>query len=204
MRPQILNWQSALRQSLLVGAMGLCAMAMAQSPLSSPSVASASTPTAAAAASASASPVTLRPANAVTGTDAKREAKPMANNPEVEARLVAISQELRCLVCQNESLASSHAELAEDLRREVRGLIAEGKTDADIKTFLVERYGDFVLYRPEVKPLTWVLWFGPFLLLVLAAWALGAYLRQRKKQMPSLALSEAQRARAEQLLKGEL
>lgn len=136
-------------------------------------------------------------------TAASREAKPMANNPTVEARLVDISQELRCLVCQNESLASSHAELADDLRREVRELIVQGKTDAEIKTFLVERYGDFVLYRPEVKPLTWVLWFGPFLLLLLAAFALGAYLRQRKKQVPALELNEAQRARAEQLLKGQ-
>ena len=134
---------------------------------------------------------------------APREAKPMANNPAVEARLVDISQELRCMVCQNESLASSHAELAEDLRREVRDLIVQGKTDAEIKTFLVDRYGDFVLYRPEVKPLTWVLWFGPFFLLLLAVFAVGAYLRQRKKQVTSLELNEAQRARAEQLLKGK-
>lgn len=142
-------------------------------------------------------------AQPVPAAPAPREAKPMASNPTVEARLIDISQELRCLVCQNESLASSHAELAEDLRREVRDLIAQGKTDAEIKTFLVERYGDFVLYRPEVKPLTWVLWFGPFLLLLLAAFALGAYLRQRQKQAPSLALNEAQRARAEELLKGK-
>ena len=127
----------------------------------------------------------------------------MANNPAVEARLVDISQELRCMVCQNESLASSHAELAEDLRREVRDLIVQGKTDSEIKTFLVDRYGDFVLYRPEVKPLTWVLWFGPFFLLLLAAFAMGSYLRQRKKQVASLELSDAQRERAEQLLKGK-
>ena len=132
-----------------------------------------------------------------------REAQPMATNPAVEARLIDISQELRCLVCQNESLASSHAELADDLRREVRGLIVQGKSDSEIKSFLVERYGDFVLYRPEVKPLTWALWFGPFLLLVLAALALGAYLRQRKTQVRGPELSDAQRARAEQLLKGD-
>lgn len=131
-----------------------------------------------------------------------REAKPMANNPKVEARLVDISQELRCLVCQNESLASSHAELAEDLRREVRDLIVQGKTDPEIKTFLVDRYGDFVLYRPEVKPLTWVLWFGPFVLFLIAAFALGVYLRQRKQQVAPIELNEAERARAEQLLKG--
>jgi cytochrome c-type biogenesis protein CcmH len=86
-----------------------------------------------------------------------REAQPMAEDPQVEARLVVIADELRCLVCQNESLASSHAELAEDLRREVRKLIRDNKSDAEIKTYLVERYGDFVLYRPKVKPLTWPL-----------------------------------------------
>ena len=76
------------------------------------------------------------------------EAQPMAQDPQVEARLVVIAEELRCLVCQNESLSSSHAELAEDLRREVRKLIKDGKTDPEIKTYLVERYGDFVLYKP--------------------------------------------------------
>ena len=131
-----------------------------------------------------------------------REAKPMANNPKVEARLADISHELRCLVCQNESLASSHAELAEDLRREVRELIVQGKSDPEIKTFLVDRYGDFVLYRPEVKPLTWVLWFGPFVLFFIAAIALGVYLRQRKQQVAPIELNDEERARAEQLLKG--
>lgn len=107
------------------------------------------------------------------------EALPMAENPQVEARLVVISEELRCLVCQNESLASSNAELAEDLRREVRKLIREDKTDAQIKTYLVERYGDFVLYRPQIKPLTWPLWFGPFFMLLVAVWGLWRYLRLR-------------------------
>ncbi len=139
---------------------------------------------------------------AVAGLAPAREAAPRAEDPVVEARLVAIADELRCLVCQNESLASSHAELAEDLRREVRGLIREGKSDTDIKRFLVDRYGDFVLYRPEVKPLTWALWFGPFALLVLALVVLGRYLRQRRDQVPrQTSLSEADRARAEQLLK---
>jgi len=111
------------------------------------------------------------------------EAAPMAEDPQVEARLVAIAEELRCLVCQNESLASSHAELAEDLRREVRKLIREDKTDAQIKTYLVERYGDFVLYRPQVKPLTWPLWFGPFVMLLVAVWGLWRYLRLRKNAL---------------------
>ena len=139
---------------------------------------------------------------AVAAMAPAREAAPRADEPQVEARLVAIADELRCLVCQNESLASSHAELAEDLRREVRGLIREGKSDTEIKRFLVDRYGDFVLYRPEVKPLTWALWFGPFALLVLALVVLVRYLRQRREQVPRVTtLSEADRARAEQLLK---
>ena len=132
------------------------------------------------------------------------EAAPLAEDPKVEARLVDISQELRCLVCQNESLASSHAELADDLRREVRDLIRQGKSDAEIKEFLVSRYGDFVLYRPEVKPLTWVLWFGPFVLLAVAAVFLGVYLRQRRAQAKAQTkhLSDEERERVSALLKG--
>ena len=131
-----------------------------------------------------------------------REAVPMAEDPKLEARLVDISQELRCLVCQNESLASSHAELADDLRQEVRELIRSGKSDQDIKDFLVARYGDFVLYRPEVKPLTWVLWFGPFLLLAIAAIFLGVYLRQRLAVAAPAVMTDDERERAKQLLKG--
>ncbi len=133
---------------------------------------------------------------------AGREALPMAEDPKLEARLVDISQELRCLVCQNESLASSHAELADDLRNEVRELLRTGKSDQEVKDFLVARYGDFVLYRPEVKPLTWVLWFGPFLLLLVAAVFLGVYLRQRRALALPTALSDEARERAKQLLKG--
>ena len=129
------------------------------------------------------------------------EASPMAEDPDVEARLVHISPELRCLVCQNESLSSSRAELADDLRREVRDLIRANKSDQEIKDFLVSRYGDFVLYRPEVKPLTWVLWFGPFVVLLVAAIFLLAYLRQRRLVVQPEALSDADRARVEQLLK---
>jgi len=129
------------------------------------------------------------------------EAAPLAQDPVVEARLVHISQELRCLVCQNESLSSSRAELADDLRREVRDLIVANKSDQEIKDFLVSRYGDFVLYRPEVKPLTWVLWFGPFVVLFIAGIFLLAYLRQRRASLQPQVLSDAERARVEQLLK---
>jgi cytochrome c-type biogenesis protein CcmH len=129
------------------------------------------------------------------------EASPMAEDPVVEARLVHISQEIRCLVCQNESLSSSRAELADDLRREVRDLIRANKSDQEIKDFLVSRYGDFVLYRPEVKPLTWVLWFGPFVVLLIAAIFMLVYLRQRRATVKPHVLSDAERARVEQLMK---
>jgi cytochrome c-type biogenesis protein CcmH len=131
-----------------------------------------------------------------------REAMPMAQDPKLEARVDVLSQELRCMVCQNESLASSRAELADDLRNEVRELIRSGKSDQEVKDFLVARYGDFVLYRPEVKPLTWVLWFGPFVLLGVAAIFLGVYLRQRRALASSVALSDVERERVKQLLKG--
>lgn len=137
---------------------------------------------------------------AMPGWTPAGEAQPMAQDPQVEARLLVISEELRCLVCQNEALSSSHAELAEDLRREVRKLIRENKTDAEIKTYLVERYGDFVLYKPPLKPLTWPLWFGPFILFGLALFGLWRYLRLRK-QLPSSRLDAQGRAQVEQLLK---
>ena len=130
------------------------------------------------------------------------EAAPMTDEPVLEARLLKLSEELRCLVCQNESLASSRAELADDLRREVRSLLSEGKTDQQVKSFLVERYGDFVLYRPELKPMTWLLWFGPFVLLLGAVAGLWWYLRQRRQLADAApALSDAERARVDQWLK---
>ena len=128
------------------------------------------------------------------------EATPMADNPVVEARLIAISEELRCLVCQNESLAASRAELADDLRREVRKLIHDGKTDAEIRDYLVARYGDFVLYRPPVKPTTWLLWFGPFVILAGAMVGLIAYLRRRASRLAPATLSDEQKAAAQALL----
>jgi cytochrome c-type biogenesis protein CcmH len=101
--------------------------------------------------------------------------------PEYQARLKALSEELRCLVCQNQSLADSNAELALDLKREVERLMTEGKTDADIKAFLVQRYGDFVLYKPPVQNNTLLLWGGPFVLLAVGgfAWRLA----QRKSKL---------------------
>ena len=116
----------------------------------------------------------------------------------IQARWDHIAAELRCLVCQNESLASSNAELAVDLRREVRSLIEQGQSDADIRSFLVKRYGDFVLYKPEVKPVTWLLWFGPFALLLMA---LAVALRlMRRTPAASAPLTESERERARQML----
>ena len=128
------------------------------------------------------------------------EAAPLAEDPVVEQRLITIAEELRCLVCQNESLAGSRADLANDLRREVRTLIKSGKSDAEIKEYLVSRYGDFVLYRPPVTPTTWLLWFGPLLLLLGALWALVRIVRRSQQQKDTPALNEQQRAKAQALL----
>jgi cytochrome c-type biogenesis protein CcmH len=137
----------------------------------------------------------------MAGTVIAREAAPLADDEVVEKRLVKIAEELRCLVCQNESLAGSRADLANDLRREVRGLIKQGKTDQEVKDYLVSRYGDFVLYQPPVKPTTWLLWAGPFVLLVLGIVVLIAYLRRRGGQVAPAELSEEDTKRAEALLK---
>ena len=100
-----------------------------------------------------------------------------------EQRLKRLETDLRCLVCQNQTLADSNAPLAEDLRREVRGLAAQGKNDEEIKQFLVQRYGDFVLYKPPVKETTWLLWGGPFVLLLGGGAIWFAVLRRRSRNV---------------------
>lgn len=139
----------------------------------------------------------------LSGQVLAKEATPLAEDPVVEQRLMRISEELRCLVCQNESLAGSQAELAQDLRREVRDLIKQGNSDQQVKDFLVSRYGDFVLYRPQLKPSTWVLWGGPFVLLIVGLAVLVNYLRRRSRLIGETPLSEAEQRRAEVLLKGD-
>ncbi|HSV35863.1 MAG TPA: cytochrome c-type biogenesis protein [Ramlibacter sp.] len=129
-----------------------------------------------------------------------KEAVPMAEDPVIEQRLLAISEEMRCLVCQNESLAASRSELAQDLRRELREQIRQGRSDAQIREFMVNRYGDFVLYRPRIKPETWLLWFGPFLLVVVAVVVLIVYLRRRNRALEQAELTPEEKSRAEKML----
>lgn len=130
-----------------------------------------------------------------------QDATPVAEDREVEKRVLQLSQELRCLVCQNETLADSRADLAGDLRREIREQMKAGKSDKEIIAFLTTRYGDFVLYRPPVKPATYLLWFGPFALLVIGFGLLYRYLKQRSALISDQPLSQDERRQAEALLR---
>lgn len=126
----------------------------------------------------------------------------VATDPVAEKRLQALSRELRCLVCQNETIADSNAELAVDLRREIRGMIQEGRSDNEILEFMVTRYGDFVLYRPPVKGITLLLWGGPVALMLLGIFALVRYLRRRATRIADdRPLSADETSRADALLK---
>jgi cytochrome c-type biogenesis protein CcmH len=107
---------------------------------------------------------------------------------------------MRCLVCQNESLSGSRSDLANDLRREIRILIKEGKSDDQIRTFMVERYGDFVLYNPPVKPITWLLWIGPFVMLAIGIAGLLTYLRRRNSSVPNIVLTDADNQKIDAML----
>lgn len=121
----------------------------------------------------------------------------MAADPGLEVQVMAIAEELRCLVCQNETIAASHADLAVDLRKQIRLQLQQGRSEAQIKDFMVQRYGDFVLYRPPLKSSTWLLWAGPFVLLLAAAGALAMKIRRRAASdaAPALSSEEAERAR---------
>jgi cytochrome c-type biogenesis protein CcmH len=125
-----------------------------------------------------------------------------AGDDALDLRMKKLETELRCLVCQNQTLADSNAELAGDLRREVRGLAEAGKTDAEIKAYLVARYGDFVLYNPPVKTTTWLLWGGPFALLFGGGVLWWSVLRRRARTAAAATpLSDAgAEARARELL----
>ncbi len=125
-----------------------------------------------------------------------REAPPAAADPALEERVMALSGELRCLVCQNQTLADSHAELAIDLKNQVREKLASGMSDQEVVDYMVERYGDFVLYRPPVKSTTWLLWFGPFLLLAGGIGVLLAKLAKRRGAAEDVPEEDLQRAAA--------
>jgi cytochrome c-type biogenesis protein CcmH len=139
----------------------------------------------------------------------------LAPNPALEARVKALASELRCLVCQNQTVADSDAPVAQDMRREVRTLLAQGKTEAEVKRHMQERFGDFVLYRPPLKPETLLLWAGPFIVLAIAGWLLWRRLEaQRALAAPALPAEQnaaasgasdaaAVRARARRLLEGD-
>ncbi len=137
--------------------------------------------------------ITLLPTFSYAG-----QAKDMAEDPVLEQRMVHLAKNLRCLVCQNESLASSRADLAKDLRQEVREKMKQGMTDQQIIDFLVSKYGDFVLFDPPMKRDTILLWYGPFALLLIGLAGLVYQLRKRKNSVPEVHLSaeDAQRAAA--------
>jgi cytochrome c-type biogenesis protein CcmH len=125
------------------------------------------------------------------------------SDPTLEARARALSEELRCLVCQNETIDESSAPLAHDLRVLLRERIAAGDTDAQALKFLTDRYGDFVLLKPPVEPATYLLWFGPIIVLLLAGSGALVYLRHRKAGAPVAPLSAAEEKRIERLLEEE-
>ena|SRR5687768_3630247 len=128
-------------------------------------------------------------------------AQPAAADPVLEERVMNMARELRCLVCQNETLADSRADLAVDLRNQIREQMKAGKSDKEIIAFMTERYGKFILFRPPVDPTTYLLWFGPFVLLLGGLLFLFRYVKQRRGLILEQPLSDEERRRAETLLK---
>ena len=129
-----------------------------------------------------------------------KEAQPN-EDPQIEQRMKTLTEQLRCLVCQNETLADSRADLAEDLRKIIREQMKAGKSDKEIIAFLTERYGDYVLYKPPVKLTTYLLWFGPFLLLVGGTVVLFRYVRTRREMIQEPPLTADERRRADEILR---
>ena len=121
----------------------------------------------------------------------------LSQDEDIDKRVAALAVELRCLVCQNQTLADSNAPLAVDLRNQIREQLAAGRSEQDVRDFMVARYGDFVLYRPPFKPSTLALWLGPFMLLLLAAWL---FFRRVRQQAPPQPLAPEERQRAAKLL----
>lgn len=125
------------------------------------------------------------------------EAPSAVDDPVLEARVTKLAEELRCLVCQNQTLADSHAELAQDLKNQVREMLRKGMSEREVSDFLVQRYGDFVLYRPPVKRTTWLLWGGPFLLLI---GGLGFFVAKVRRTPPPPPLTASEHQAAATLL----
>jgi len=131
------------------------------------------------------------------------EARPVSEDPALELRVQRLANELRCLVCQNQTIADSNAELAVDLRNQVREQLRQGKSEEEILAYMVQRYGDFVRYRPPVKIQTLVLWIGPFLLLAGGVFALMRYLRRRRQMPESDDVPQARLDEAANILRGK-
>lgn len=138
-------------------------------------------------------------ASVVPAFGADASIAPSVGDPVVEARVTRLAEELRCLTCMGQSIADSQSSFSADMRREIRGMIVAGKSDKEIMDFMVQRYGDFVLYRPPVKSTTWLLWIGPFVILILAVGVLVMKLRKRSGQAATQ-LSESEHKQAAQLL----
>jgi cytochrome c-type biogenesis protein CcmH len=137
---------------------------------------------------------------ALTGSAAAVQPGEELADPVLEARARALSREIRCLVCQNQSIEDSEADLAKDLRLILRERIAAGAEDAEVKAYLVQRYGDFILLKPPVKPATWPLWFGPAAILALVLCGGWLYLRRQSALEEAPPLGPAEQARLDRLL----
>jgi len=129
-----------------------------------------------------------------------KEAEPVMGDPVLQARVMKLAGELRCLVCQGESLAESHSDFAADMLRKIRALVEQGKTDQEIKDYLVARYGDFILYRPPFSGITLVVWLFPILLLTAGASLLIFNLKRRRARVKVAPLSEEEQTRVKNLL----
>lgn len=120
------------------------------------------------------------------------DSEPPFQDPAMQARYEHLIHEFRCLVCQDETIADSNADLAADFRRQVHQQVAAGKTDADIRAYMVNRYGDFILYKPPVQTSTWLLWFGPFLFLTIAVATVVVVIRRRSSMLRDSADSDGE------------
>jgi cytochrome c-type biogenesis protein CcmH len=125
-----------------------------------------------------------------------------ATDPKLEAQVQRVASELRCLVCQNQTIADSNADLAQDLRGQVRTMLASGKSEAEVREFMVARYGDFILYRPPFKPTTLLLWIGPFVLLAAGIWGLRRIAVNRRRVVGEAGLSADEQARLHRIMAG--